>query len=165
MNVLDCHYRADTRLARELSNLYPWPFVLDDVQCGSIEGFLQSLKFSDPDEQVAVATLHGPEAFLTGQHGNDWKETQVLWWRGKKFPRTYKKYQALLTRAYDACFDQNAGFIAALYETGALVLSHDMGKTNQTQSTLTQMEYLVQLYRLRARAQQMIDSDRTSSGG
>lgn len=157
MITIDCHYRSDDRVAKELSNLYPHAFILDDVQCGSIEGFLQSLKFADPDEQTAVATLFGSEAYLTGQAGNAWKEEGVLYWRGKKYPRTYKKYQELLMRAYDECFDQNEAFIAALYETGNAVLTHEMGKHNWNQTVLTPTEYIYQLYRLRARAQQMLD--------
>jgi predicted NAD-dependent protein-ADP-ribosyltransferase YbiA (DUF1768 family) len=32
-----------------LSNFAPHPFVIDGVECNSMEGFLQSLKFSNPE--------------------------------------------------------------------------------------------------------------------
>ena len=159
MKILDCHSRSEDRIARALSNLHPYPFDFDGVRCGSIEGFLQSLKFPDLEEQGAVATLAGKEAYFTGQHGNGWQEEQILYWRGKKFPRTYKKYQTLLTQAYDACFEQNEDFIVALIESGNAILTHDMGKTNPAKTVLTPMEYTLQLYRLRARAQQMLEDD------
>jgi hypothetical protein len=36
-------------LASALSNFAPHPFVLDGVEIASMEGFLQSLKFGNPD--------------------------------------------------------------------------------------------------------------------
>lgn len=40
--------------ANSLSNFAPHHFVFDDVQCNSMEGFLQSLKFKDPETQKHV---------------------------------------------------------------------------------------------------------------
>ena len=40
-----------------LSNFAPHPFVIDGVECASMEGFLQSLKFSNPDIQKEVCKL------------------------------------------------------------------------------------------------------------
>ena len=34
-----------------LSNFAPHKFVIDGVECNSMEGFLQSLKFSNPEMQ------------------------------------------------------------------------------------------------------------------
>ena len=34
-----------------LSNFAPHPFVIDGVECNSMEGFLQSLKFKEPEMQ------------------------------------------------------------------------------------------------------------------
>lgn len=33
--------------AVSLSNFSPHPFIIDDILCNSMEGFLQSLKFKD----------------------------------------------------------------------------------------------------------------------
>ncbi len=43
--------------ARRLSNFAANAFVLDGVACASMEGFLQSLKFENPDTQVEVCKL------------------------------------------------------------------------------------------------------------
>ncbi len=40
-----------------LSNFAPHAFVIDGVECASMEGFLQSLKFQDPEMQKHVCTL------------------------------------------------------------------------------------------------------------
>ena len=37
-----------------LSNFNPYRFTFDDVECNSMEGLLQSFKFSNPDMQVEV---------------------------------------------------------------------------------------------------------------
>jgi hypothetical protein len=155
MEVIDASFRG-TGLAKSLSNLMPYGFWLDDVSCGAIEGFLQSLKWQNRDEQREIAKLHGVEAWRTGQGGNTWKDTQTLYWNGAAYPRQSKKYHGLLDRAYDACFEQNIDFQAALGATGNAVLIHSRGKHNPCNTTLTEWEYVYQLYRLRARVQQML---------
>lgn len=41
--------------ASSLSNFAPHPFIIDDIECSSMEGFLQSLKFKD--ENMAKRNL------------------------------------------------------------------------------------------------------------
>lgn len=142
-------------LGKRLSNLYPYPFVLRDRHFGSIEGFLQHLKFDDIEAQALVAPLHGYEAFKVGQLGNGWKKTQTLWFREIAFERSSPEYQVLLTQAYDACLEQNVEFVQALLESGNAILTHSIGKNDTRDSTLTASEYLHQMYRLRAVVQQM----------
>lgn len=141
-------------LGRALSNFYPYRFVFEGVECGSMEGWLQSLKFSALDEQGAVAALVGYDAYKIGQNGNDWRETQTLWWNGVPYPRLSKEYHALVERAYDACFDNNVGFQKSLLETGTKALTHVIGSHDPTKSVLTEWEYIYNIYRLRAKAQQ-----------
>ena len=150
-------------LAKRLSNLCAYAFVLDGVECGGIEGFLQSLKVEDQTTKLQIAKLHGFQAWRSGQDHNGWKDTQTLYWNGGTIPRLSKKYQRLLERAYDACFDANPEFAAALYESEDAILTHSMGKRNPTNSTLTEHEYIYNLYRLRARVQQMLRKHQTKS--
>lgn len=142
-------------LGKALSNLFPYPFELDNVKCGSFEGFLQCLKQEGLEEQTTIAALNGFLAYKVGQLGNDWKEKQLLYWKGIPHERLSKGYHMLVARAYDACFDQNAAFRTALVETGVDTLSHYIGRHDPTQSVLTEWEYLYNMYRLRARAQQI----------
>lgn len=40
--------------ASALSNFAPHPFIIDGIECNSMEGFLQSLKFKNPEMQKEV---------------------------------------------------------------------------------------------------------------
>lgn len=50
-----------------LSNFAPHKFIYDGVECASMEGFLQSLKFSSPEMQAHVCTLVGKSAKFKGK--------------------------------------------------------------------------------------------------
>ena len=135
-----------------LSNFAPHAFVLDDVQCASMEGFLQSLKFSNPDMQVEVCKLVGITAKRRGSKKN-WKTTQTLYWRGKPYKRNSEDYQKLLDRAYYA-LSQNASFQRALLATGNSSLTHSIGKNKINETVLTVQEFTSRLYKLRNELQQ-----------
>ena len=51
-----------------LSNFTPHPFVIDGVECASMEGFLQSLKFSSIEMQEYVCSLVGIKAKNKGSY-------------------------------------------------------------------------------------------------
>ena len=40
----------------ELSNLYPHKFIFENVECASMEGFLQSLKVNNENLQVQICS-------------------------------------------------------------------------------------------------------------
>lgn len=130
-----------------LSNFAPHPFVFDGVECNSMEGFLQSLKFKPVPMQQHVCTLVGITAKRKGANKN-WQKTQTLWWKGKPYPRKSKEYQMLLDRAYDA-LAKNEGFRKALLASGDAVLTHTIGRTNESETVLTQAEFCGRLARLR----------------
>ena len=108
--------------AGNLSNFHPHPFEIDGVQCASMEGFLQSLKFSNPDMQVEVCKLVGRVAKARGSKKN-WQRDQTLYWRGQPIKRESKEYQTLLDRAYTA-LTQNENFRNALLATNNATLTH-----------------------------------------
>ena len=135
--------------ASALSNFAPHPFVLDGVECNSAEGFLQSLKFKNPDMQKHICTLVGLAAKRAGG-GKGWWRHQVLYWQGVEYKRDSDEYQQLLDRAYEA-LSLNEGFRKALMASGDAVLKHSMGKTNLKETVLTQSEFCGRLTRLRDR--------------
>lgn len=155
LDILELGAR-EVGLGKALSNFIAYPFVLDGVHCGSIEGILQSFKWADPEKQAEVANMTGYAVFKLGQTANSWKTNQTLYWRGYAYPRLSKDYHDLLLRAYDACFDQNVEFATALYETGDALYIHTIGKHDPTDTTLTEWEYIYNMYRLRARVQQIM---------
>ena len=130
-----------------LSNFAPHPFVIDGVECNSMEGFLQSLKFSNPEMQKEVCKLVGKAAKFKGKKKKWWR-TQTLYWQGIEIPRDSEEYQKLLDRAFSA-LAQNNGFRAALLATGNSVLTHSIGKTKITETVLTRQEFCSRLTKIR----------------
>lgn len=135
-----------------LSNFAPHPFTIDGVECNSMEGFLQSLKFKDPAMQVEVCKLVGKAAKFKGKKKKWWK-TQTLFWQGQEFKRDSQEYQDLLDRAFDA-LAENASFQKALLATGKATLTHTIGKTNASETVLTRAEFCSRLLKIRARLQE-----------
>lgn len=130
-----------------LSNFAPHPFVIDGIECNSMEGFLQSLKFENPDMQKEVCKLVGKQAKFKGKKKKWWR-TQTLFWQGKPIKRDSDEYQELLTKAYD-CLNTNEGFRKALAATKGCTLTHSIGKNKTTETVLTEREFIKQLNRLR----------------
>ena len=130
-----------------LSNFAPHPFIIDGVECNSMEGFLQSLKFSNPEMQREVCKLVGKAAKFKGKKKKWWR-TQTLYWQGVEIARSSQEYQDLLDRAFDA-LAQNNGFRAALLATGNSVLTHSIGKNKITETVLTRQEFCSRLTKIR----------------
>jgi len=133
--------------ASALSNFAPHPFTMDGVECNSMEGFLQSLKFKNTEMQKHVCTLTGKVAKFKGK-GKKWWRDQKLYWLGQIFERESKEYQELLDRAYLALFE-NTSFKKALKATGSATFSHSIGKNNPKQTVLTEQEFCSRLRKLR----------------
>jgi len=134
-----------------LSNFSPHPFILDDVEISSMEGWLQSLKFSNFEIQKEVCKLVGKAAKFKGK-SKKWFLTQKLYWNGVEYSRDSKEYQELLDRAYDA-LSQNSSFQKALVATGNSTLTHEIGKSKENETVLTKREFISRLYKIRDRLQ------------
>ena len=134
-----------------LSNFSPHPFIFDGVECNSMEGLLQSFKFSNPEMQKEVCKLVGKQAKFKGKK-KKWFRTQTLYWQGKEFKRDSEEYQELLDRAFDA-LATNEGFKKALLATGNSTLTHSIGKTKQSETVLTRTEFCSRLTKIRTRLQ------------
>jgi len=130
-----------------LSNFAPHPFVIDGVECNSMEGFLQSLKFSNVDIQKEVCKLVGKAAKFKGKK-KKWYQTQKLYWQGKVYDRDSDEYQELLDRAYNE-LSKNSKFQKALLATKNSVLTHTIGKTKKNETVLTRQEFTSRLYKIR----------------
>lgn len=135
-----------------LSNFAPHKFVIDEVECGSMEGFLQSLKFKNPDMQAVICKLVGKAAKFAGKKKKWWRE-QKLYWRGKEIKRDSQEYQDLLDRAFSELCIQNSKFRLALLATGNATIEHSMGKTDESKTVLTRQEFCSRLTKLRTKLQ------------
>ena len=135
--------------ANALSNFAPHPFVVDGVECNSMEGFLQSLKFKNPEMQKHVCTLVGKQAKFRGKK-KKWYVTQTLWWRGEEIDRHSSQYLRLLVNAYNE-LAKNPGFKKALLATRDSALTHSIGKDDPNRTVLTTQEFCGILMTLRER--------------
>lgn len=135
-----------------LSNFAPHTFIIDGIECASMEGFLQSLKFSNPEMQKQVCTLVGKAAKFKGKK-KKWYRTQTLYWQGKEYKRDSEEYQLLLDRAYNE-LAKNEGFKKALLATGNSTLTHSIGKKKKNETVLTIQEFVSRLTTIRSRLQE-----------
>jgi len=144
---MDIHSKSNYP-ANKLSNFAGHRFVLDGVVCNSMEGFLQSLKFSNPDMQEEVCKLVGYAAKQKGFNKN-WRRKQTLYWKGIDIKRDSQRYQDLLDRAYMELAKQSEGFRKALLASGDGMLTHSIGNRNKNQTVLTSNEFCSRLMKLR----------------
>lgn len=133
--------------AASLSNFAPHTFEIDGIQCASMEGFLQSLKFQNSDMQKYVCNLVGKAAKFKGKN-KKWQKTGNLYWQGKIIPRNSESYQELLDKAYNA-LAQNQSFKKALLTTGNATLTHNIGKNKISETVFTKTEFVSRLTKIR----------------
>lgn len=133
--------------AGNLSNFHSYQFEIDGVTCNSMEGFLQSLKFSNPVMQEYVCLLVGKKAKFKGKK-KKWFRDQTLYWRGKPIKRDSEEYQTLLDRAFEA-LATNKKFQKTLLDTHNATLTHAMGKKKITETVLTTQEFCSRLTKIR----------------
>ena len=130
-----------------LSNFAPHPFIIDEVECNSMEGFLQGLKFKNPEMQKEVCTLVGIAAKRKGAK-KKWKQEGILWWKGEPIDRFSDDYQELLDKAFEA-LSKNTKFQKALLASMDAVLQHSIGKRKQKDTVLTIREFCGRLTLIR----------------
>lgn len=127
-----------------LSNFYHNSFVFDGISCRSMEGFIQSLKCSDRNEQLRVCKMRGKRAKQFGQKvkGNPHYDIEVkgVCWNGVFINRHSEEYQSFIRKVYRAMFDQCTKFREALKATGTKRLFHTIGNPDSHKTILTEKE-------------------------
>lgn len=144
--IIDIHSQFPGH-AGNLSNLANHPFLLNGIYYGSMEGFLQSLRVKDVEMQKEVAAMHGIKAKMQGQYHIIKNDT--MYYKGVPFNRFSTKYPQLVAEAYDKCFAQNESFQMSIYATRKHTLRHSIGKSDATQTILTENEFLGNLLGLK----------------
>ena len=122
-----------------LSNLCSNGFRLDGMVCGSMEGFLQSLKRKELDKQRQICSMKGGNARKMSV--TSWQTDQIVWWKGQAIDRQSEEYQKLIRRAYQAMFEQSERFRAALMQTRSITLVHTSGEPSSYKTILTPSEF------------------------
>ncbi len=153
--MIDINIGALKPTAARPSNFTLRTFDFSGVQCLSIEGVLQAFKFDDDNElKREICVMLPKKAKEMGTEFTDWKEEQVLFWNNKKFDRHGQEYQELITRLYDAVYDQDPTFKDDLLAIGDEEIHYSIGKSDPYDTVLTEQEFINQLNRLRKRARQ-----------
>ncbi|MDY4852366.1 MAG: hypothetical protein SO188_05940, partial [Prevotella sp.] len=122
-----------------LSNMYSNGFLFDGMECGSMEGFLQSLKRKELDKQRQICSMKGGNARKMSV--TSWQTDQIVWWKGQAIDRQSEEYQQLIRRAYQAMFEQSERFRAALMQTRGITLVHTSGEPSSYKTILTPLEF------------------------
>lgn len=122
-----------------LSNLHDNSFEFDGVRCGSMEGFLQSLKYKDAVKQKEVCSMAGKDA--KKMTTNAWQCDQIVWWKGNAIERQSEEFIKLVRAAYQCMFEQSERFRMALMETRGKTLYHSKGEPNPYKTILTEQEF------------------------
>lgn len=130
-----------------LSNLCSNGFRLDGMICGSMEGFLQSLKQKDINKQRQICSMKGGNA--RKKSVTSWQTDQIVWWKEQPIDRQSDEYQELLRRAYQAMFDQSERFRAALMSTRGITLIHSSGERSPYKTIITEDEFCAILTEMR----------------
>ena len=114
--------------ANVLSNFALTPFEVDDIRCASTEGFIQALKFPNPETQRHICLLVGRKAKFAGKKARKrLRREQKVWWQRKEFKFRSKEHFELIEKALRAKFTQNEVAKRALLATGDATLTHDLG--------------------------------------
>ncbi len=140
-------WSKSTYPADVLSNLRSNGFRFEGVVCGSMEGFLQSLKYKDIDKQRQVCSMKGKNA--KNMSTTDWQTDQIVWWRETAIDRQSEDFLKLVGRAYQAMFEQNKSFRSALMSTRGMALYHTRGEHNPFKTILTEKEFCTILTNMR----------------
>ncbi len=120
--------RAANEAWRPISNFAHTPFELDGLPYASVEGFWQGLKFPGERARARVAALYG-QAAKSAAAG---LEPRSLRYRGATVRYGTPEHWALMRRACEAKFTQNAAARAALLATGARPLTHVMRRDSRS---------------------------------
>lgn len=134
-------------LTGRLSNFTEREFVFDGIQCRSIEGVLQSLKFSTVAEQRIVCGLYSGQAKNAGGL-QDWKTDQTLYWQGVAYQRESEEYLVLIRRLFRAVYDQCPDFRKDVRLSRHYRLDHSIGGSDPQETVLTKEEFLLMLEEL-----------------
>ena len=138
--------------AGKLSNFTPRPFTFRGVECNSMEGLLQALKFKDPTMAAHTCTLVGFKAKKAGSKKN-WQKTQTLWWNGCPIKRESDEYQELLDEAFESLYTGNRKARKTLLSTQNANLTHSIGRSKASETVLTKQEFCSRLMDIRNRLQ------------
>lgn len=142
---INIDYRSSNITEKVLSNLQPCTFTFLDVNCNSVEGVLQSLKFSCPNKQLDIVRMSGFPAKMAGKN----VKYDNLCWFGMKFDRHSNFYQDFINELLFCSFEQNTLRQKELLSTKDKSLAHTIGCNDPYKTILTVDEFIKNLNSIR----------------
>jgi len=137
--------------ANVISNFAATPFVLDGVACNSGEGFIQALKFPNPEMQKHICSLVGLGAKKAGRKAASRIRIQrKVWWQGAEYEFRTDDHFALIERGLRAKFTQSDRARRALLATRDATLTHETGHSDDGWTSLPAPVFIRILYKIRA---------------
>lgn len=130
-----------------LSNLCGNDFCFEDVQCGCMESFLQSLKFQEEKLQREICNIKAEG--LDRYSIPDWSNSQPLWWKGRPINRLSPEYIDFISKVYKELYLWCHRFRDALMATEGKRLIYNSGVTDSSKKVLTDEEFCKVLTNLR----------------
>jgi predicted NAD-dependent protein-ADP-ribosyltransferase YbiA (DUF1768 family) len=112
-----------------ISNLSHTPFMMDEKNYESIEGFWQGLKFENEEERLRIAKLHGIEA---KQAGYNIEQPEKFIYNGIVFSSGCYEHWQLMKKACLSKFTQNEKARQALLSTGNCPIVHITKRDSKT---------------------------------
>ena len=91
-----------------LSNMYSNGFRFEGMECGSMEGFLLSLKRKELNEQRQICSMKGGNARKMSV--TSWQTDQIVWWKGEAIDRQSEGISNSFAVPIRQCLSKTSGF-------------------------------------------------------
>ena len=147
MDRVNASYTSDDPRGRAISNFSEHSFVLDGICCGTVEAFIQGIKFpsDDPRREQIFAMKKGFSAWKMRVHAAG----EYVWWNGQAISYRSPEHLSLIERAIEAKFNQNPDALGALKSTQGLAIIHESGIPESPLTSLPAEAYCQMLTRIR----------------
>lgn len=123
-----------------LSNLFPYKFKFKGCTLNSLECFFQGIKFKDKKLQKKIFKYSGKEALVLQEATTyNWKETGIVYWRGKEIKRDSKEYDDIIDELYISAIQND--FYRNAIKNCKLPIVHLVGEEFKNETVFTRYEF------------------------
>ena len=123
-----------------LSNLFPYNFKFKGCTLNSLECFFQGIKFKDKKLQKQLFKYSGKEALVLQEATSyNWKETGIVYWRGKEIKRDSKEYDDIIDELYISAIQND--FYRNAIKNCKLPIVHMIGEISKNETVFTRYEF------------------------
>ncbi|MBA4027306.1 MAG: hypothetical protein C0473_03595 [Cyanobacteria bacterium DS3.002] len=145
MAPLNVSSKSSDDIGRLMSNFAETPFTLKGQRFASVEGFYQSLKFTDAEMRSRVANMSGPIAKSFGRKGT----AEAATFEGNTFPFGSAQHHDLIKDALRAKLEQHPQIAAEFISTHPRPIVHDTGRRATTKTSFSEATFTRILSELR----------------